>query len=109
MQARPNGPAETSLPERPGPLGWLSHSRSTRQVIGWTAWLALGSQELEEGRREEPRRCVRCARWEAPPTMVGSAHPCAAGRPYWAGRYVRDGRETCRPRCRAGAKSAATD
>jgi hypothetical protein len=62
MQARPHGPAETSLPERPGPLGWLSHSRSTRQVIGWTAWLALGPQQLEEGRREEPRRCVRCAR-----------------------------------------------
>jgi hypothetical protein len=42
--------AETSLPERPGPLGWLAHSRSTRQVIGWwTAWLALGPEELEEG------------------------------------------------------------
>jgi hypothetical protein len=34
MQARPNGPAETSLPERPGPLGCLPHCRSTRQVSG---------------------------------------------------------------------------
>jgi hypothetical protein len=50
------------LTERPRPLGWLPHSRSTRQVIGWTPWLALGPQELEEGRREEPRGCVPCAR-----------------------------------------------
>jgi len=61
MQARPNGPAETSLPERPRPLGVVATqslnaagNRADRVVGAWTA--RAGGR----AKRRTPRMCAVC-------------------------------------------------